>query len=737
MEFSVEKYVSNFVQNQFPRFYQEEGSDFVLFLKAYYEWMEESGNPIREARSLFDYRDIDNTIEDFLEYFQKKYLYGIPFNIIANKRFLLKHILDVYRSKGTIQCYRLLFKLLYNLDIEVYLPGRDVLRVSDGIWVEPKYIEVSGENISQYVGNTIRGISSGTTAVVENYIKESFNASFVNLVYISNILPKGGEFEIGEKIIFEDLQNTPENILNAPVISGSLDNLEVINGGQNFLVGDILKIANKDPLTGEYISSGAEGTLRVLSLSRGFGSLAFNIINKGFGYLANAETFIYRNDSTGSSASFDIGSLSSTQSIEYNTDLICDYANLTLNALQFNFPANNSANLSSNIGIVFSFTNDIFGSLLSLTNIRTGNGYTSPANVFVRSTTLSYPLTGAISYDTTSNTVTGVGTIFTSIFSNNDTIALKANNILSSSFELQIIKEVVSNTQLILYGPPSLNSTATAEYRAAPTILPSNFAIYEPVMENTDGSLNGENEIISAIPNASNSSVSLTKAVNSGKGYLEGEIIKAYLFGSVSNNISIISGGSNYTNNDTVIFAGGDPGVPATGYVVTNGNGSISNVVLTFAGSGYNEPPNVRVKSETGFGALIEAELNDIDTSIEVTGKIVKSGIGKGKGYWNTTRGLLNSDKYIQDSYYYQDYSYEIKVAETLERYKSIIYDTFHNSGSELFGKYLLINNERSETGILFEVNTFIVIQQFVSADSNLIRADSNNITTDAVSYGL
>jgi hypothetical protein len=40
MEFSVEKKISNFVESQFPQFYQEEGPDFILFMKAYYEWLE-------------------------------------------------------------------------------------------------------------------------------------------------------------------------------------------------------------------------------------------------------------------------------------------------------------------------------------------------------------------------------------------------------------------------------------------------------------------------------------------------------------------------------------------------------------------------------------------------------------------------------------------------------------------------------------------------------------------------
>ena len=124
MEFTVEKHISNFIEGQFPEFYKEHGPVFIQFVKAYYEWMESADNPVGEARSLLTYRDIDTTVTEFLEYFQKKYLYGIPFNIIINKRYLLKHILDVYRSKGSIQCYKLLFRLIYDEDVEIYQIGR-------------------------------------------------------------------------------------------------------------------------------------------------------------------------------------------------------------------------------------------------------------------------------------------------------------------------------------------------------------------------------------------------------------------------------------------------------------------------------------------------------------------------------------------------------------------------------------------------------------------------------------
>ena len=704
MDFQVEKFVSNFVRSQFPAFYNEEGEGFILFMKAYYEWAEENGNFVKESRNLMDYREIDNTLEGFLEHFQRKYLYGIPFNVISNKRFLLKHILDVYRSKGTIQCYRLLFKLLYNQDIEVYLPGNDVLRPSDGTWVEPKYIEVTqNDNLQSLVGQTIKGVSSGTTAVVENYIKESHNRDVINIIYLSNILPRGGNFTIGEKIVLPNQVGNTAAVSAAPTILGSLDSLQILNGGQGFSVGDIVKIAHTDLSNGNIISYGVEGILKITGLSRGYGSLSFDLESGGFGFTANAQPFLYRNDTTGNYASFQIGSISDTQLISYNTDIICDYANLALNSASFGFSANAGANLSSNIGIAMSYSNAIFGTISSLTNIQTGNGYTQPANTFVRSCQFSKVLPGTLSYNTSSNTVTGTGTIFNSVYANDDVIYLQANSSLSSSIELAMIKQVVNATSIILYGPPTINSTASAQYRAAPVILPSNYATYEPLMVTVNGSVVGKNEVISAAPSTGSNVAATAVAINSGKAYVAGESVKVYLYSGVSNNISINAGGLNYANGETLVFSGGSPGTPASGYITTNTSGGITSTTLIYQGSGYQEIPRITVKTKNGVGASLIGALSEFNTTSTITARVVKSGVGKGRGFWTTTRSFLNSDKYIQDSNYYQDYSYEIKVAETLDKYKAILYNTFHTAGSELFGKYLSINSGQSSVSVLSE----------------------------------
>lgn len=742
MDFLIEKKISNFIESQFPQFYLDEGPNFVLFVKAYYEWLESEGQAINMARSIFDLRDIDNTLEDFLEHFQLKYLYGIPFNVIVNKRFLLKHILDVYRSKGTIQCYKLLFKLIYDQDIDVYLPGVDILKPSDGTWTRQQYVELSGgTNISDLVGKNVLGASSNATAVVESFITEPIAENIVSTLFISNVLPRGGEFIIGEKLIPLEQKANTQSVTVAPTIIGSMQKLRIINGGQNFAIGDVIKLAHSDINTNEIISKGIDGKLKVTAVSSAQGIINFEIEKGGFGYTSNAMIFTYKgdNDTTGLYASFDIGPLSYTRLVNFNTDLIVDYLDTPLNATAYGFPASPSANITNQIGSVLIHANRVFGTIATLTNIDTGQDYTNNVVNFVRSTQLaSNALPGTITYSTTSNTITGVGTLFqgntdTKFFSNGDVIYLQANSSYGNSIEYQVIREVISNTEILLYAPPKRNSTDLAIYKNAPVTLPSNFATYEPLMYRDDNSVCGKNEFISGTPRIGNNVITEAIAIDSGKGYIDNEQVYAYLYNGLAP-IAIVDGGTGYANTEQLIFTGGDTITPAVGYVTTDENGAITAAIMTSAGSNYNSAPKISVRTVAGSGSELVTEVTQFNTFSKVTGKVVKGGIGKKEGYWSTSRSFLNADKYIQDSKFYQDYSYQIKAGSTLDKYKDILYNTFHVAGSELFGEFYLQIQEETKSEIIYNsAGPIYLSTNLPEWDSTLITSDDARVTMDQI----
>ena len=181
----IEKFISPFIESQFPSFYEKEGPLFIAFLTAYYEWMESEGNIINQARSLLEYRDIDTTMVQFIKYFKDKYMLSIPENIAADKVLLLKHILELYRSKGSEKSYKLLFRILFNEDIDIYIPNQYIFKLSDNTWYVPKYIEVSDSPyLSQLIGQRIYSSSTLATAVVESYQVKPFNNTLINILYL-------------------------------------------------------------------------------------------------------------------------------------------------------------------------------------------------------------------------------------------------------------------------------------------------------------------------------------------------------------------------------------------------------------------------------------------------------------------------------------------------------------------------------------------------------------------------
>ena len=183
----VKAKVSTVVSRQTPEFVREEHAQFIKFLEAYYEWMEQQGNAGFVMRNIESARDIDKTVDDFVQYFTRELMVAIPEYVLSDKRLLAQRINDLYRAKGTQQSYELLFRILYNEPAEIYYPKVDLLRSSDGKYDKRtviKVIENSGDAF-KLIGQTItqaadtsNGISLAT-ARVESVIKTSSGANVI------------------------------------------------------------------------------------------------------------------------------------------------------------------------------------------------------------------------------------------------------------------------------------------------------------------------------------------------------------------------------------------------------------------------------------------------------------------------------------------------------------------------------------------------------------------------------
>ncbi len=262
------KSISRIVKKQIPLWIRAEHPGFISFVEHYYKWLEKTDNVLYNIYNIPSYLDIDLTTEEFLLEFIETSMSTLPKNILNNKKLLIKHIKDVYQSKGTEKAIKFLFRILYNEDIEVFYPSETVLRCSDGKFMRSTFIKTNSYTGKQIAGRKIFGETSGASAVVENIISKSEYLTY-DYIEISNII---GVF-LNDEVI-KTIDNL-EPYTNRTVGQVSKVIININEEGAGYAINELI-----------YTTFNAfnKAVLQVTDVDINGGITAVNILESGFGY---------------------------------------------------------------------------------------------------------------------------------------------------------------------------------------------------------------------------------------------------------------------------------------------------------------------------------------------------------------------------------------------------------------------------------------------------------------------
>lgn len=264
----IVKKISYAIESQFPSIYRTDGDELVAFVKAYYEFLENTDKyATKVTRQMFDSNDIDESLNAFLIHFQKKYLADFPYVHATDKRFMIKHIMDLYSSKGSKNSLELLMKILFDEEVDIYYPGEDILKPSASQWYRPQYIEVTKSARTRgFLNKEIRGATSGARAFVEGVITKRVDGKLIDIVYLSDVR---GTFKRDERVTENG------DLKFAPKITGSLTSLSIDLGGRNNTVGDVFDVITPQ---------GKDGKVRITETEDATGRVDFTLVEGGYGY---------------------------------------------------------------------------------------------------------------------------------------------------------------------------------------------------------------------------------------------------------------------------------------------------------------------------------------------------------------------------------------------------------------------------------------------------------------------
>ena len=317
-------------------------------------------NPLFASRTLLRGIDVDSTSEDFLDYFRKEFLSDLPENLETDKRLLLKHIIKIYRSKGSSDSYKSLFKSLYDIqDLDIYYPKEDLLKPSSGDWRRENTLRIITDDTNdKFESRTITGQLSSATAIVDRVENFVSGALQVTELFLTDIA--------GTFIVCETIKSSIYNgTTGSGVTQGVLTDINIVSAGTNYLVGDVISITG---------GGGQDAAARVETI--GTGSIrGFTIFDGGDGYINGTSLSVNNFATGGDGVSGEVSGISHTFSFTTVQDIVADVQFVSLNASQYGLKGSATANVGNTLIDSLGFAKTEIGAVSNVKATGLGTGY--------------------------------------------------------------------------------------------------------------------------------------------------------------------------------------------------------------------------------------------------------------------------------------------------------------------------------------------------------------------------
>lgn len=373
------------IPSQLPEFVRDDPAyaNFVLFLKAYYEWMEETGQVTDRSKNILNYVDIDKTSAEFLDYFYDEFLPYFPQEILADKVKVAKVARQLYQSKGTQASFKFLFKTLFNSDVEFFYTKDAVFKASSGKWYVAKSLKLdsTNEDFLDCVNFRIFGETSKSIATIESAVIAGNKIQ----LFISDIQRL---FQSGEIVRVVDANNQDvlmeDGMPHTGKIVGQISQILIspTNRGLLYRPGDpVIVFGGLSSNTGlgatATVGQTTSGSIQRVSVTSG-----------GYGYRENPNTTISISNAPG--AIIQVSSVDPAANGIANvafvpTDGIGLKASVLIGAADYNFANTAISNASTTLAQAFTFTGFTTFPISSLIVQNSGGGITSIPTISAQS----------------------------------------------------------------------------------------------------------------------------------------------------------------------------------------------------------------------------------------------------------------------------------------------------------------------------------------------------------------
>lgn len=757
-----EKKTSLFVQNQFPSIYRENGQELIELVKTYYKFLEEhESQSVYNIRRIYEYRNIDYTLDRMLVFFKNKFLNGLFFE--EDTRFVVKNILDLYRRKGSKEGIELFFKLFFETEADVYFPSEDMFKPSTSLWKTGSFIQLfSTTDFSVFngiVNRKIFGDKSNAGAFVDNVYFVNIRGAYVPILFISDVK---GEFA-GFDTIYSIDPDISYGVVYGSLRSITIDETSSGTGGNE--VGDIVDFISE---------AGFGGKGRISDVTRELsGEISFRVQDGSYGYTTSNTSILISDQNVflANDAGFEFFINERIKQTKANTDVFAtvigtktdsigaylDYSELDEQIL---FISTTGTEYNPNEEVVQrnTFGFDVFGTVIEegagfvkVQLDKTKQGVDSQRYLFEKSRTVStvsravnisklvteveddYFFEGGIDVETISREV-NISKTPLFVTPRNSTAKAEIGTIENTE-TITIITDLIENylnvplnsSNYSLIPPAELEMSGTRVNGIVPTLntplneafVPETFTVgsiatltginpgldhvsdaFVLARENLLGRFNLQDQILNVFIPAGvvlfeKDFVFQTKMVENFDGINEEVVAKGQIVKVEGNNITVkqltfesfVTNEPMFKEGSTIAIIvnsrsrdfnslplGLNSRIDGSVEITT---GRIREVEVFDSGIGYEDGSTVKIQNPS-----------NTDSNVDAVGIASSRRQGITEGRWRSFTSHTNQEKVIQDSFFYQDYSYELTTDIEPSNYETEYKDIMHPAGIKLFTKF-------------------------------------------------
>lgn len=222
--------ISNLVVDQLPDFIQADYETFSDFIKAYYQFIDAN-----YKNDLLSNLDIDKTVDELVDRLKVQYHISDTHENVDDKK-LIRHLKELYTLKGTEEAFKLFFKVLFDKDVLLEYPSRDLLVPSQSTYykktvilcemVEGDYNDIVGERvIINSDGSLIELEILGAVQKAPSIIEFEINNNYYGTIKVDDI------FYNSDETVFAKILPT-------------IANIEILQPGEGFSVGQLIDVVD-------------------------------------------------------------------------------------------------------------------------------------------------------------------------------------------------------------------------------------------------------------------------------------------------------------------------------------------------------------------------------------------------------------------------------------------------------------------------------------------------------------